>query len=1049
MNETIMKALMRLFAIAANVNEDGVSPLAREIVTSYLTSHLSQDLTEKYLALFEKFLERHQARVKKKTGEKQEKEATLNSVKVLMICQQINETLEQKEKLIVFVRLIEFINEDDIITERELDFIHTVAETFNISDAEFENLMGFVIADFSRLKDRRKVLVVNRHNYSGHDEVEEMGDWFVKNRPHKQNEFKHIKEEGLDGEIVILHIESTNTYIFRYWGEDTLYLNSQVVIPRQAYTLENGSIIKGHKISPIYYSDLAGKFLHATTQTRINFHVKEASFFFKNSKNGIQPFDLFLESGQLIGIMGGSGVGKSTLFNLLNGTLIPREGQIYINGHDIHRDKKEMDGIIGYVPQDDLLIEELTVYQNLYYNAKLCFSNFTDRRIADTVDKMLEDLDLDEIKDLTVGNPLNKFISGGQRKRLNIALELIREPSVLFVDEPTSGLSSMDSETVMLLLKEQTIKSRLVVVNIHQPSSDVYKLFDKLLILDRGGRMIYNGNPIEAISYFKKLSHHVNPDEAECLSCGNVNPEQVLQIVEAKVVNELGQFTRRRKVSSEEWYGHYKENLEEKKEKPKRKERLPFNFFKVPNLFKQFDIFFRRNLRSKLTNTQYLLINLLQAPLLAFILAYSTKYIYGTEDNPMAYIFAENKNFPGFLFMGVIVALFLGLTVSAEEIIKDRRILQRESFLNLSRLSYISSKIALLLILSAFQTLSFVLIGNWILGVQGMNMAYWLLLFSTAVWANMVGLNISSGLNSVVAIYILIPFILVPQLLLSGVMVPFEDLHRRIGSKVVVPFIGDLMASRWSYEALAVYSFKNNAFHRNFFDIDLSSNDASFKTVYLIPRIKSLIDECETSLVLKKPEANKYRLQIIRNEIEQLDSEHQEMGIYNKLGAITVGRFDTIISVELKERLDQYKTHYSKVKLEAAKEKERIYHNLIEKLSKDGLFQLRQRNHNKALEASLLKRMEMKKIIEDEGRLVQNVNPIYRKPESKIGRAHFYAPYKQIGNLKFETYWFNLTIIWLFSGAMFLTLWQDSLRKALEYIETRKFRWQLRRRGKL
>ena len=206
---------------------------------------------------------------------------------------------------------------------------------------------------------------------------------------------------------------------------------------------------------------------------------------------------LFRSGGQLIGILGGSGVGKSTLLNVLNGNYIPSSGKILINGFNLHIDKEKLQGIIGFVPQDDLLIEELSVFQNLYYNAKLCMANMPETELKRTVDKLLEDLDLYEIRNLTVGSPLNKFISGGQRKRLNIALELIREPMVLFVDEPTSGLSSMDSEMVMDLLKEQALKGKLVIVNIHQPSSEIYKMFDKLLILDRGGYMIYYGNPID------------------------------------------------------------------------------------------------------------------------------------------------------------------------------------------------------------------------------------------------------------------------------------------------------------------------------------------------------------------------------------------------------------------------------------------------------------------------------------------------------------------------------------------------------------------------
>ena len=177
-----------------------------------------------------------------------------------------------------------------------------------------------------------------------------------------------------------------------------------------------------------------------------------------------------------------------------------------------------------------LLIEELTVYKNLWYTAKLCFDGMSAEELDKRVMDVLTDLGLAAAKDLKVGSPLNKTISGGQRKRLNIALELIREPVVLFLDEPTSGLSSSDSEKVINLLKEQTFKGRLVVVNIHQPSSDIYKLFDRLWLLDKGGYPVYDGNPIEAITYFKNAAHYADADTSMCSACGNVNPEIVLKI---------------------------------------------------------------------------------------------------------------------------------------------------------------------------------------------------------------------------------------------------------------------------------------------------------------------------------------------------------------------------------------------------------------------------------------------------------------------------------------------------------------------------------------
>ena len=122
----------------------------------------------------------------------------------------------------------------------------------------------------------------------------------------------------------------------------------------------------------------------------------------------------------------------------------------------------------------------------------------------------------------------------------------------MFVDEPTSGLSSNDSEKVIDLLKQQTYKGKLVIINIHQPSSDIFKMFDSLLVLDKGGRPIYYGNTIDALVYFKSATQLLNANESECIWCGNLNPEQVLQIVESPEIDEKGFITGKRMVSPEE-----------------------------------------------------------------------------------------------------------------------------------------------------------------------------------------------------------------------------------------------------------------------------------------------------------------------------------------------------------------------------------------------------------------------------------------------------------------------------------------------------------------
>jgi ABC-type multidrug transport system ATPase subunit len=269
----------------------------------------------------------------------------------------------------------------------------------------------------------------------------------------------------------VLHIESTGSLIFTYDGTLTLYFKGRDIIACRSYLLDKGVNIKGQGIDPIYYSRIYKKFVSRKFPEKIVFEGHEIEFLFKNSDNGIRQMQFKIESGNLIGLMGGSGVGKTTMLNLLHGKTKPSTGNLFINGFDLHADSDKLAGLIGYVPQDDMLIEELTVYQNLYFNARLCFGDYDEEKLNKTVEKVLVDLDLLEIKDLQVGDPMNKKVSGGQRKRLNIGLELMREPAVLFVDEPTSGLSSFDSEKVMVLLKNQALSGKLVFAIIHQPSS--------------------------------------------------------------------------------------------------------------------------------------------------------------------------------------------------------------------------------------------------------------------------------------------------------------------------------------------------------------------------------------------------------------------------------------------------------------------------------------------------------------------------------------------------------------------------------------------------
>ncbi|MDP1747189.1 MAG: ATP-binding cassette domain-containing protein [Bacteroidota bacterium] len=1010
MSEKILKALMRLFAIIAKADENTVD--AKSVVESYLKQQLNKEQVLEYLAIYEGFLKLQDEGAQ---GEKKKRRLAVSSVKVIVICDQINEELTQKQKFIVLLNLIEFVSSNGVISEQEMEFIYTVSSSFKIPDDEFNQCLSLASkSTISEIEDSQNFLVISN---------QKKGSTASSQISSKANTQK-LYSESIIGELAVLHINSIGIYLIRYYVDAELFLNGQIITPHKIYVLSQGSSIRSSKVQPIYYSDIVFAFSNDLSESKIVFAVNDIDFKFKSGHIGLHKLSFTENSGKLIGIMGGSGAGKSTLLNILNGNNTPSSGEVLVNGHDLHQDKKELEGVIGYIPQDDLLIEELTVYQNLFYNSKLCFDDYSDEKIDRMVIEMLNDLGLYETKDLKVGNSLDKTISGGQRKRLNIALELIREPSVLFVDEPTSGLSSRDSENIMDLLKELSLKGKLIFVVIHQPSSEIFKMFDKLLILDVGGYPIYNGNPVESVIYFKTLINQVNANESQCNTCGNVNPEQIFNIIESKVLDENGNQTRLRRISPKEWNEFYisKNTVNPSISKDTIKQPIK-NTFKKPNFLNQFKVFTTRDVLSKLSNTQYLFINLLEAPLLALILATLIKY-YKNNQN---YLFSDNKNMPAYIFMCVIVSLFIGLTVSAEEIIRDRKILKRESFLNLSKGSYLTSKILILFFISAIQTITFVLIGNYILEIKGMYLDYWMVLFTASCFANMLGLNISSAFNSAVTIYILIPFLLIPQILLSGVIVKFEELNPKISSQSVVPFSGEIMTSRWAFEALAVNQFVNNKYEKQIYNYEKEISNASFKKVYWFSKMNDLAD------ALKNKKEVSLNLEILKHEVNQEMKAIPEI-IFASINKMDAGNIDENLINELKDYLVKVKDHYSQKYEKAVKSKDEWMGGFQGNDLRKAEYQQLLGNYQNSKIEDLLKNAssDLDEIVESDGKLIATGDPIYRDgPKDHFIRSHFFSPTKNVFGNFYSTYWVNIGVIWGMSFLLWLTLYFDVLRKIL------------------
>ena len=967
LTDVVLSGLTNLFALFGSKSELDV-PRSRRILMAYLTRHFGIRNSQQYLDLYDDL------RALYDESQDIDKETIIAG-----ICHGMENQLHRSEQSLMLLRLMEFCYSTPETFKKQDEAFRIVAYHFEVPDDVYQDFENYV-------SGRESLHVINQHF------------------------------EGLKGTIRTLWQPTLNLLLFTYFGKGRVLLNDVPVVHGIFQAWQQSGVLKFRHSKPVYYSMvrrvydllLSDDLSTVHVSHKVEFCARDVNFRFPNSDNGMHNLSFTLHSGTLLAIMGGSGTGKSTLLSLLNGMLRPQEGSITINGHDIQEPAAK--ALIGYVPQDDLLIEELTVYQNLYYTARFCFAGMSHRSIHRRVLAVLAQLDLLPAKDLKVGSAINKYISGGQRKRLNIALELIREPAVLCLDEPTSGLSSTDTEKVVLLLKEQAFKGRLIVVNIHQPSSDVYKLFDRLWLLDKGGYPVFDGNPIEAVTYFKGLANYADPDTSTCPTCGNVNPEVVLNIIDEKSLDERGMLTDRRKVAPRDWHELYLKHRPEQAAVEKRD--VPVTQQKRPGLLEQFSIQLRRIFASKVTNVQYMLITLLVSPLLALICGLLTRYAPET-----GYTVMENKNFVTFLFMAVIASIFIGMIGAAEEIIKDRALLQREKFLHLSYGSYMSSKIVFMAIVSLVQTFLFTLVGQAVIGFHDLFFVWWGILFAASFLASLTGLWLSQTLTSVVSIYITIPLLLIPQILLCGLVVDFNDLASD-STTGDVPLIGNVIPSRWAFEAIAVSTYADNEYEKPMFELDRQKYESEYYRLAFVYELESQLETWHDEIVRGK-EVKPVHADVLTNEVPYLA---EVCNIAPYAGKIT--DYDA-----LKEYLHQCDSILGRVGNVATLDADKIVRQRRDAMGAEDYHQMKSDYFNNKLE-DVVRNLGARNMVEIvNGHLVPRGAFVYLTPRSTNGNAPFYSPVKRLGETQIPTLWFNLLVQTLMAIAVMLHLYTNIYNK--------------------
>ncbi len=573
--------------------------------------------------------------------------------------------------------------------------------------------------------------------------------------------------------------------------------------------------------------------------------VRDLACRFRNGDTALDNLTFTVERGEMVCVMGASGCGKSTLMRALSGQFQPVSGEVLLNQRSLYGNLDALLQYITYIPQYEAFDEQLTIEENLRFAAAIRAPHLSRRERQRRIDSKLAELGLNERRKEVVGGSHQKILSGGERKRLNIGLDMVSTADVYLFDEPTSGLSSKDSEHVVEIIRGMA-HNKIVLVTIHQPTSKIFQMFQKALLLDKGGKLVFFGTPTEMLSYFAEAEHEqlFGTELGGCQACGTTRPEFVFDVLETPLrdlsgdiiyeENNRGQLVPARRFSPEYWRDKFEAYRLMKEVQQPASSRIPvqagpesrstlpqqptgWDSLRWRDELGQFLVLLQRAFISKLRNKANLVITLLAAPALAFLIGFV--YRYSESEH---YDYASAFHIPVYLFLSLVVAMFLGLTNSVDDIIRDRAVLLRERNLNVRLGYYVMAKVITLGVFAVLQCALFTLVGDSLLEVRGMFWIIFSALFLTTMSGVAIGLLVSSVVNDSKTGVLIIPVVLIPQLILAGAFTKYEEMNRNLDfihsihewfdrhptsameprSDLQVPFICEFMPMRWSYEGI-------------------------------------------------------------------------------------------------------------------------------------------------------------------------------------------------------------------------------------------------------
>jgi ABC-type multidrug transport system ATPase subunit/pSer/pThr/pTyr-binding forkhead associated (FHA) protein len=505
----------------------------------------------------------------------------------------------------------------------------------------------------------------------------------------------------------------------------------------------------------------------------------------------LDDVDLTIQPNEFVGLLGPSGAGKSTLMDSLNGMRPATSGRVLINNLDLYQHLDSIKQSIGYVPQDDIIHRELTVYRTLYYVARLRLSrDVSTQEIDQIINEVMDVTGLSERRDVPVAQ-----LSGGQRKRVSIAVELITKPSVIFLDEPTSGLDPATEEKIMKLFRQIAESGRTVILTTH--AMENVRLFDKIVVMMRG-KLVWYGAPKEALEHvgassFKDLYDKLEDPIEERISKlqplpPNASKEQKLafKLQKEQIAEQVAEEWKQRFQKTPQYQRNIVQPLAGLKGQPPAApavSRRPT----VTDSLRQWGTLARRYMEVLGRDKFNLLILFGQAPIIGFL----TYLVVGNN---------QPRDFP--YFMLALVAIWFGTSVSAREIIRERAVYNRERMVNLGLLPYVGSKLLVLSLIVGLQCIllfgtmkAFHYAGMMKLPPDSLpdSTAQLLTMILTGIVGIALGLFVSAIVRTSEMATSVVPLLLIPQILFSGLVGVPQGVSKSIGT---------VMPATWAFDEL-------------------------------------------------------------------------------------------------------------------------------------------------------------------------------------------------------------------------------------------------------